>query len=371
MMQSGKSRLRGNGRPIAEVEDYVPQPRFVLVRFCDLRLGKSRRYLVKDWIPREGLVVVWGAPKCGKSFWVFDLMMHVALGWKYRDWRVEAGPVVYVACEGEHGFAARSEAFRQGKISEEGADPPFYLLATRLDLAADAADLIFDIAAQLSGAQCSAVVIDTLNRSLVGSESRDEDMAAYIKGADAIREKFHCAVIIIHHCGIAEARPRGHTSLSGAADAQIAVKRDAADNVVAEVEYMKDGPAGEVTVSRLAPLEVDLDEDGEPITSCVVEPVYGDLHRKPKKILAPTQRRALELLEQAVDIGGEVPPESNHIPKKIRCARESLWREYCYRGGISDASQDAKQKAFRRAARELVAAGLVGKRDPWVWVIRS
>jgi hypothetical protein len=34
-------------------------------------------------------------------------------------------------------------------------------------------------------------------------------------------------VVIVHHCGIEGTRPRGHSSLTGAADAQLAVKRDA------------------------------------------------------------------------------------------------------------------------------------------------
>ena len=49
----------------------------------------------------------------------------------------------------------------------------------------------------------AVVVIDTLNRSLNGNENDSKDMAAYIRAADAIRETFHCAVIIVHHCGIA------------------------------------------------------------------------------------------------------------------------------------------------------------------------
>jgi hypothetical protein len=65
------------------------------------------------------------------------------------------------------------------------------------------------------------IVLDTLNRSLAGSESSDEDMGNYIKAADQLREMFKCAVIIIHHCGLAEERPRGHTSLIGADDAQV------------------------------------------------------------------------------------------------------------------------------------------------------
>src|SRR5438067_3722679 len=71
--------------------------RFKLVPFDRITLETTRAYIVKGIIPREGLVVVWGPPKCGKSFWVFDLVMHAALDWPYRGRRVQAGPIVYVA----------------------------------------------------------------------------------------------------------------------------------------------------------------------------------------------------------------------------------------------------------------------------------
>ena len=87
-------------------------------------------------------------------------------------------------------------------------------------------------------------MLDTLNRSIDGSESRDQDMGAYLDAAGAIQQAFDCVVLIVHHCGIDGTRPRGHTSITGTCEAQIAVKRDAADNVIAEVEYMKDGAAG-------------------------------------------------------------------------------------------------------------------------------
>jgi hypothetical protein len=97
-------------------------------------------------------------------------------------------------------------------------------------------------------------------------------MTAYIRAADAIREAIGCAVIIVHHCGIDGTRPRGHTSLTGAVDAQLAVKRDGVGNIEVKVEWMKDGPEGDVVASRLEPVRVGTDSDGEPITSCVVVP---------------------------------------------------------------------------------------------------
>src|ERR1700724_394853 len=116
-----------DGERIAHFETYQPKRKFRPVRFKDIRLQTDRPYLVKGIIPREGLTVVWGPPKCGKSFWTFDVMMHVALGWEYRGRRVQEGPVVYAALEGIDGLKGRVVAFRH-KIGDNEIDIPFFLV---------------------------------------------------------------------------------------------------------------------------------------------------------------------------------------------------------------------------------------------------
>jgi hypothetical protein len=44
------------------------EPRFRLIPFDAVTVGSERVYLVKGLIPRTGLIVAWGPPKCGKSF---------------------------------------------------------------------------------------------------------------------------------------------------------------------------------------------------------------------------------------------------------------------------------------------------------------
>jgi hypothetical protein len=279
-------------------KDHGAAARIKLTPFEALKPGTDRPYLIKNLVPRVGLTVIWGPPKSGKSFWTFDMVMHVALGWPYRNRRVDQGAVVYLACEGQSGLRNRAEAFRQKRLAEQAEAVPFYLAPMALDLASDQAALVAAINA--TGVKPVTVVIDTLNRSLAGSESSDEDMGAYIKAADAIREAFDCAVLIVHHCGVNDSRPRGHTSLTGAADAQLAVKRDPNGTILVTVEWMKDGAGeGETIASRLETVEVGLDEDGEPITSCVVieeePPTQGP--RAPK--LTPNQRHMLGILKEA------------------------------------------------------------------------
>jgi AAA domain-containing protein len=192
---------------------------FPLQAFENIRLDTERRgYLVKGLISSNGLVVVWGPPKCGKSFWAADLGMHIALGWDYRGHKVQQAPVVYIALEGRHGFPARVEAFRR----HYGVDvAPFYLLTASLDLVAKSGQLIASIKAQLGAHLPGVIFLDTLNRSLVGSESKDEDMARFLAAAETVASELSCAVVIVHHCGIDASRPRGHTSLSGAVESQL------------------------------------------------------------------------------------------------------------------------------------------------------
>jgi RecA-family ATPase len=96
--------------------------------------------------------------------------------------------------------------------------------------------LIADITADLGRSTPAVVVIDTLNRTINGSENKDEDMGRFIKWADTIQRAFGCVVVIIHHSGVSGDRPRGHTSLSGANDAQIAVERNDSGLITMTVE---------------------------------------------------------------------------------------------------------------------------------------
>jgi hypothetical protein len=242
-----------------------------------------------------------------------------------------------------------------------------------MNLVADHPALIASVRAALHDTKPIAIALDTLNRSMPGSESSDEDMTAYVKAGDALRMAFDCAVVIVHHCGHEGTRPRGRSSLMGACDAQIAVKRDAADNIIATVELMKDGPQGGEFASRLEVVELGLDDDGDKITSCVIAPVEG-LQPSAKASagikLTKAAKNALSALNYAIGECGEVPPASNHIPAGVKCVKADQWREYAYRMAVSSSDeQRARQKAFKTATEVLIAAGRVGAWDPWVWAL--
>jgi len=107
-----------------------------LVPFDQVQLRREPNYLVKGLIPRTGISLVWGPPKSGKTFWLFDLMMHVAGSEAYRGRKVHGGPVIYCCFEGIEGYGARIAAIKQQR-QQAGIsfNPSLRLMSERLDLA--------------------------------------------------------------------------------------------------------------------------------------------------------------------------------------------------------------------------------------------
>jgi hypothetical protein len=357
----------GSGQP-GDAFHEVDKPQIPLTLLSEIPLGKSPLYLVRKFIPRAGLVVIWGPPKCGKSFLAFDISMHVALGWDYRGRKVKCGTVVYCAFEGQTGIPARAEAFRQRFMADQTLDGvPFYVVTLRLNLVGEFLNLIHAI--RLQASVPALVVLDTLNRSLQGSESSDEDMTAYVNAAEAIKDAFHCAVMAIHHCGHNDSRPRGHSSLTAAADVQIKVRRDDLDNVVAEVEAAKDGPEGETVSGRLETVTVGTDDDHEPMTSCVLVPCDDEPSAPRGKKVRGAAKIALDLLHKTLDENQVAVPTTPHIPKNPRTTLLSMWRRYCDAGMVSDSDKpDSKRKAFVRVSKKLHELEIIGVWNDFVWI---
>jgi hypothetical protein len=351
--------------------DGANSDKFTLTRFNDVTATLGATYLIKNVIPSGGLTVVWGRPKCGKSFKTFDMMMHIARGVPYRGKRVQQGIVVYIALEGGTGFRRRIEAYKK---EHDVKDAPFYLITDRTDLVRDHKTLITNIKEQTPDAP-AAVVIDTLNRSLAGSESSDEDMAAYIKAADAIREAFACAVIIVHHCGIDGSRPRGHTSLTGAVDAQIAVSRNETSDIIATVEWLKDGAEGDVIASRLQPVDLGLDTDDEPISSCVIVPVEGEpvkpaakTKKEPKSVrtFRAAFAEALDVAGKTIHVRGDGPAVRAVDLKDVKSQFGLRWAT----GEDLEKRKDAQRMAFARVLNALPDgqfATWVDGDTEWIW----
>src|SRR5581483_8049668 len=121
---------------------------------------------------------------------------------------------------------------------------------------------------------------------------------------------------------------------------------------------------------HLEPIDLGADDDGDPITSCVV--VHDDdvdKRRGAEPHLSNGAKIALAQLRNAAIDAGQPAPGSRDIPSWVTVVSEDLWRRRCYEASVSDSDKpDSKRKAYSRAATELITKGVVGKFGNWVWL---
>jgi RecA-family ATPase len=242
----------------------------------------SSAYVIKGLLDQGAMSVVYGPSNSGKTFYALNLAYHAAAGLPWRERRVDAGGVLYLAAEGGNGIANRIVALRQ---TSKSTNVPLALRRAGLDLLHPEADVqrIIDLAAELTRrSPLRMIVIDTLSRVLAGGdENGPTDMTAFVKNVDAIRLATASHVMVVHHTGKDLARgARGHNSLRAATDTEIEIAVDDFDNRSAKVMKQRDHGGGEQFYFGLQKVDLGHDQDGEAVTSCVLteteEPAAGD-----------------------------------------------------------------------------------------------
>lgn len=258
----------------ADTEDEKPA-RYQFKQAAEFTQGKRGRYLVKGVLPEAALGVIYGASTAGKTFFVLDLVMAVARGVEWRGRRVHQGAVAYICAEGEAGFRDRLTAYGRGV---DGEDPvelsgiPFHVLGAAPNFlqVPDVKDLIK--AAKTLG-PLKIIVVDTFAQVMPGgNENSGEDVGLALAHCRALHAATGALVILIHHSGKDETKgARGWSGLRAAADVEIEVSRVDEDRS-ATVTKLKDGADGGTFGFRLEIVNLDIDEDGDVISSCVVRP---------------------------------------------------------------------------------------------------
>jgi len=116
------------------------------------------------------------------------------------------------------------------------------------------------------------IVVDTFAQVTPGAnENAAEDMGHALANVRALREASGAMPLLVHHAGKdASKGSRGWSGLKAAADVQLEVIRH--DNGAREIhlEKIKDGEDGLRWGFSLEIVELGFDEDGDPITSCVI-----------------------------------------------------------------------------------------------------
>lgn len=341
----------------------LPDHRFRLLGSEDLQALPPLEWCIRGVLPAQGLASVYGPSACGKSFLVLDAAVAIADGAQWFGYRVKARPVVYCALEGEAGFRLRVVAWEQARGRKIPVNLRMVLQPFRLIEADDVHDMAQAVLTLGTGA---VVILDTLNRAAPeADENASSDMGQILEAAKTLQALTQGLVVLVHHTGKdANRGMRGHSSLFAALDAAIEVTRDGTRREW-RVSKAKDGQDGALHAFRLETVDLGEDSDGEPVTSCAVEPDELPEEATRRKLPKGGNQKVVwdalgELLRQSTHWGKAGAP-----PVRPCVELEATVDAIAPRLAVEPKRQ---KERVRQAITGLHGSGLITLREGWIWV---
>ena len=324
-------------RPAKDEQQEQPEEqakRFTFHSAADIINAPQHADAIKSVATSYGVITIYGPSGSGKSFLSVHMANCLGYGSAFFGFKTQIKQVVYINLEGSMKTrlaAIRADKKRDVSDNVRFVTEPFHIIEDIETLAADIP----------AGA---VVFIDTLNAAAPGlDENSSRDMGLILEAAKKLQRLTGGLVVLVHHSGKDASKGlRGHSSLYAAMDAVIEVGRNG-DSRYWRLAKSKEGRDGIRRGFRLKSVGLGYDEDGEPITSCVVEEDNTALQEEAKP-LTPALRYALETLGAVLD-----------RYKRYTVTLEQ-WREEFYARHTAD-NLNAKKVAFRRARMELQNIG--------------
>ena len=317
----------------------------------------SSHWLVKGIIPFTGIGIIYGEYSSGKTFLVIELALAIAGGKDFFRRKVKQRPVLYFCLEGEEGFMNRLAAWK--KTHDEWP--------TNIQFNSSDFDF-FDLSEEEIGKfpKNCVIIIDTLNATdPTLDENTSAGMGKIIARAKEFQKITGGLILFIHHAGKDVTKgARGHSSLMAAADIGILVTSNGTRSW--KVVKNKDGKADISGKFILQEISLGVDEDGEPITSCVVHPCEAP--EVPEDKLSLKTKEAFNALKHALAEAG-----TDEI--SFQKWREKWEAEYPIKRNKSNVTDQQKNESnrviFNRYRNNLVTNKYIAEDQGMVRLLRS
>jgi hypothetical protein len=327
--------------------------------------------LVDGLIFRNTLVNVFGPPASFKSFLALDIGLSIAHGGTWHGREVHTGGVLYIAGEGSAGIRKRAMAWMHNHGVIDNGEP-FFVLPQAVNIR-DKAEVDALIEETRETLQPALVIIDTLARTFGGGdENSNVDMGEFIMQCDRIKSAFDGAtVMIIHHSGKDTTRgARGHSSLYGAVDTELELKRTQGSDTVT-IRNSKQKDAEETDGIQMTARTVTLPPgDGlwlEEETSIVLD--YDEAREAVtrEKKLGGNQKAVMQQLQRAIEEVGETRFVDGAERTVIKAEAA---KSYAYMVLPKPDGKDNRWTNYSRAITTLRDRGLVGFYNDYFWINR-
>lgn len=291
----------GNGSGNGHDGDEEERPYVLLDMRALLDPGVAPDYLVEGLIEAHSVVGLVAPPEAGKSLFIQEMAICVALGIPFHGRRTQRGLVVYLVAEGQHGLRARFQALHTRYYEQMEGEMIALLIGTtaapltqpseafRVRRAIEAVEKEFEMPLVL-------LIIDTLARFLApGDESKAQDMGAYLNAVDYLRGE--ATAISLHHPGHGDAtRGRGSSSFKAGLDAEYSIATT--DGVITvSCQKMKDGEKPAPLSFKIVSAPTRMRRaDGTPVSSVLLAPT--DYQPPTRSVTGKAQRQLLAALER-------------------------------------------------------------------------
>jgi hypothetical protein len=308
-----------------------------------------------------------------------------------------AGPMRLLRCFRVFRLFKRIKALR-GKIGPLGGAFQFIGQAPNLCDTDDLAELRETIvAAQASmmadGRELGVVAIDTLSASVPGAdENSAADMSPVLHALQEMARELDLLFLVIAHTGKDEGRGlRGWSGLLANADGVVMLESPDGATRMGSVTKVKDGLSGDRFAFELQRVVLGLDEDGDEITSCIIEeadaPEGPRAGRKPAKA-SGTAALILSAFDRVLaEKPRPIPAKAPGVPRGVSGVNVNDLRAVAYEIGVgggpadipSDASpeerkrnearwHDQRRKDFKRGLDHLLETQTLRLQDEIVWI---
>lgn len=358
--------------------------------------GPEHEWLIKGLLTRGEVGMIAGPSKSGKTFLAGDGALAVARGVEWFGRRTLHGGVIYQAGEGQKGLKKRLRAYRKFHGLTVDDDLPFVLLPARIDLYSsdDHTEALIDEIKYWSSTfpvPLELVVIDTWATATAGANENDgKDVSVILERCARISRATNAAVLIVHHMNAGGEKVRGHSSILANLENVLLVRQvdglhDSDNRQIREavVSKNKDGTDGETFRFVLKSVQIGIDEDQDPVTSCVVARTNGDGSDAPvpeRSAISDADALMIRAIEKAVTDGGTKPPLATGLPQSLRVVElKAVVKAYdSLSFDVAENDQEtpedrtkrmaARRQAMKRSSERLLRKGLIGREDPWIWL---
>lgn len=341
-------------------------PKFGLSAWGSISAPKPVNWLIKGVLEANSLASLFGASGCGKSFIAVDLCLSIASGRAWHGHKVAQGSVVYFAGEGREGLRRRVAAWLQDAPEHEAMANDYFYLAERACLLPDDAQEVIESLQQVENPRL--LVLDTLNRTMLGDENSTRDMTAYIQACDKIKAAYpELTILIVHHTGHgAQDRARGSVALKGALETELKASRSEDGLITLLGTKGKDSPP-------MQPIHFDLENrlledwtfDDEPTYSAVLVPTSERAQKGAKGTLSGAkQQQAITVLMALTDYQKLNLEDVNQNPEQAAVLYAD-WERDCIKQGVARKPFEFKARVLTR----LQDAGLVKYQAPYIYLL--